>query len=153
MVLWHFFWSQCARTILGISILFKFGFEKVRFSFKINSIGNTYFKSIFSKMHKIFVSQKSHGLLGLVKGKLALHQKVSVEGLLITSEFVTENGKCRTTSQVMVGGMRILEDFAVASGDANKTEKIDENSVEIFGYITEDIKGDEFRTFELAYLK
>lgn len=104
-------------------------------------------------MHKIFVSQKSHGLLDLVKGKLALHQKVSVDGLLITSEFLTENGKCRTTSQVMVGGMRILEDFAVASGDANKTEKFDENSVEIFGYITDDIKGDEFRTFELGYLK
>lgn len=104
-------------------------------------------------MHKICVSQKSRALLDLVKGKLALHQKVYVEGLLNTRDFLTETGKYRTTSQVMAGELRILEDFAVASNDANKTEKTDENSVEILGFITADIAGDEFRTFELAHLK
>lgn len=103
------------------------------------------------------MSHKSHALLALVKGKLALHQKVYVEGLLNNREFQTETGQHRTTSQVMAGDLRILEDFAVASDDANQIEKTDANSVEILGYITAGITagitGDEYRTFELAHLK
>lgn len=112
---------------------------------------------IHSKMHKICVTHRSHPLLSVANSKLAVNQKVYIEGKLSTSRFRTENGKHRTTSAIICGELRILDDFAVASStentNATQTEPIDENSVEILGHISTAISGDEYRTFTLANAK
>lgn len=84
----------------------------------------------------------------MVKSKVAVDQKVHIEGKLNTSKFQTHDGKNRSTSAIMATNIHIFSDVETAS-----EEFVDENSVELAGKITTEITGNDFKTFTLGTLK
>lgn len=107
-------------------------------------------------MHKIVVTKRNPALLSLARTKLATDQNVSIEGKLSTVRFQTEDRKHRSNSAVIATELCIVSGFAVANGPdiaTGQTQPIDENCVELFGTITTDISGTDFKAFTLASIK
>lgn len=103
-------------------------------------------------MHKVCVTNRNAALFDIVKTKLALEQRVNIEGKLNTIRFETDDGKYRSSSTIMATEVCIFSDVAVAneSNNGDPTQIFDENSVELTGTITTPITSKNFRSFTLA---
>lgn len=105
-------------------------------------------------------SNRSAAILDLAN-QLKPEQNVAVEGRLDTRRFQTDEGKHRTTSQIIATELCIVTDSASAIDadsasadmDENQTQPFDNNCVELLGTIITDVIGADFKTFTLATVK
>lgn len=111
---------------------------------------------ICRKNHKIVVLPGIAAVFNMAKTNLEINQTVFVQGKLNSNRIVTENEKHRTTTAIMATELRIINDFAVESDSKSATtpiEAADENTVELFGHISSNVTGNDFKSFTLATIK
>lgn len=105
-------------------------------------------------MHKICATERNPILLDIASTKLALGQKVRVEGNLRSEYFTSDDGRRKTKTTIMATELCIFSDVGVANDSENsqsiQDEAVDENKVELSGVVTNVVTGDEFKAFYLA---